>query len=77
MLADLEYRLVMGTVVLLSVSSWLFRITHIMYHLYWTKMLARAPRPDRASLLEWMCLGHAIELLKIRGNGGVQILLKQ
>ena len=59
------------------ILPWGTRILIIYYHIYITKKLQQAPRPAQSTILEWILLGHAVELMKIREHGGVQLLLKQ
>ena len=75
--STLDPRVVVGTIILLCALPWLRRLAAVYYHVYWTKLLKRAPRPESASLLEWLCLGHAGVLMKVREHGGVQVLLKR
>ena len=58
------------------ILPWGTRILIIYYHIYITKKFQQAPRPAQSTILEWILLGHAVELMKIREHGGVQLLLK-
>eukprot|EP00943_MAST-04B_sp_MAST-4B-sp1_P000654 g654.t1 len=78
----MEHGVLLALAIILPVTiyflhPWCSRVFSIYYHVYVTKKMAQAPRPTESTLLEWLLLGHAAELMQVREHGGVQLLLKQ